>query len=97
MRRVGILSGYVNTDSVPYPERKANPSRSFVTRRLFLEQPQFQCEISAKSTLSYTAALQSERKETELLHSRFPRGVKRAVLAAGQFRMSFSLLLVSAG
>ena len=48
------------------------------------------CVVSGKSTLSYFTALFSEQREARQLHTRFPKQLKRAVLAAVQFRESRS-------
>ncbi|KAK4688137.1 hypothetical protein P7C73_g1979, partial [Tremellales sp. Uapishka_1] len=64
---------------------------SYSTRIAFYLQPIFQCEVSAKSGLTYFDALRSENKEIRQLHSRFPRQLKKAVLSAVQFQIEGKL------
>ncbi|WVN89498.1 uncharacterized protein L203_104723 [Cryptococcus depauperatus CBS 7841] len=59
---------------------------SFSLRKAFYDQQTFQCEVTGKQSLPYLTALNNERKETATLHAKFPRGLKRAVLGAVQFR-----------
>jgi bromodomain adjacent to zinc finger domain protein 1A len=64
-------------------------NRAYAARMSFYQSKQFQCEVTGKSGLNYFQALDSERQEASILHSRFSQPLKPAVLKAVQWR-SFS-------
>ena len=47
---------------------------------------QFQCEVTGRSGLDYFEALQSEKTEARIMHSRFPAPLKPVILQAVQWR-----------
>ncbi|ORX38861.1 hypothetical protein BD324DRAFT_648971 [Kockovaella imperatae] len=64
---------------------------TFLSRMTFYQQPLFQCEVSGKSGLTYSAAQASEWREARQLHTRFPKQLKKAVLIAIQFQIEGKL------
>ncbi|KDN52943.1 hypothetical protein K437DRAFT_133069 [Tilletiaria anomala UBC 951] len=58
---------------------------SYAARLAFYNQKIFQCELTGKIGLSYWQAVESERREAQELHRRFPEALKGHVLRSIQF------------
>jgi hypothetical protein len=63
-----------------------SPHRSYASRVNFYRQKRFTCEVTHRANLTYFQALESERREAQTLHTRFPEPLKVPVLASVQFR-----------
>lgn len=65
---------------------KMLPTRSYSDRISFYLQKIFSCEATGKNGMDYYTALNSERRERDVVNQRFPELLKGKVLKTIQYR-----------